>query len=185
MLPILGLQEAAANALNQPIQIEPDDSNTTSSAAVGTPTMTIKHHSSLLDLLASELSIEVSQIQDFELSLYDTQPASIGGINNEFIHSPRLDNQMSCFCSTEALIESLKEGNGESLKESKNIRAIALFDNEEVGSVSTHGAESNMLASTVKRLASIQIKNGVELKNDEHRNFTAFERSISKSFLIS
>lgn len=182
MLPILGLQEAAANALNQPIQIEPDDSNATSSA-VGTPTMTIKHHSSLLDLLASELSIEVSQIQDFELSLYDTQPASIGGINNEFIHSPRLDNQMSCFCSTEALIESLKDG--ESLKESKNIRAIALFDNEEVGSVSTHGAESNMLASTVKRLASIQIKNGVELKNDEHRNFTAFERSISKSFLIS
>lgn len=89
---------------------------------------------------------------------------------------------MSCFCATKGLINSLAEAGG--LEASENIRAIALFDNEEVGSVSTHGAESNMLVSTVKRLASMEVK-GVQLKNEEHKSVTAFERSISKSFLIS
>ncbi|PWN99913.1 putative aspartyl aminopeptidase [Tilletiopsis washingtonensis] len=172
-LPILGL---ASSALNAPAA--PD----VGEQAVSTPAMTEKHHSVLLDLLAAELQVSVSQIQDFELSLYDTQPASIGGINYEFINSPRLDNQMSCFCATEALIKSVADE--KSLQGSGAIRAIALFDNEEVGSVSSHGAESNMLAALIRRLASMRIA-GIELSDNEHQHATAFERSIARSFLLS
>ncbi|KAK0523836.1 hypothetical protein OC834_005757 [Tilletia horrida] len=186
MVPILGLE--AAKALNQPVANddagkEPDSD----SAAVGSPTMKSKHHPALLDLIANELSVSVDAIQDFELSLYDVQPAAVGGLNNEFIHSPRLDNQMSCFCATEALIQSLaptSASSTEPLTTSASIRAIALFDNEEVGSVSTHGAESNMLASTVRRLASMPIE-GIQTEESEWRNATAYERAIAKSFLIS
>ena len=39
------------------------------------------------------------EMRDFELCLYDTQPSQIGGIANEFIYSPRLDNLMMSFCS--------------------------------------------------------------------------------------
>ncbi len=41
--------------------------------------------------------ILASQIRDFELSLYDVQPASLGGAFNEFIYSARLvsDNPRS------------------------------------------------------------------------------------------
>lgn len=41
-----------------------------------------------------------------------------------------------------------------------------------------------MLASTVKRLASMRVQ-GIDLANDEHASQTAFERAISNSFLLS
>jgi len=31
--------------------------------------------------------------------LADTQPSTVGGLNNEFIYSGRLDNQMSAYCA--------------------------------------------------------------------------------------
>lgn len=31
--------------------------------------------------------------------LADTQPSCVGGLNNEFIYSGRLDNQMSAYCA--------------------------------------------------------------------------------------
>ncbi|CEH15683.1 aspartyl aminopeptidase [Ceraceosorus bombacis] len=175
MVPILGLADKAKEALNAPATTDED-------GITGEPRMQEKHHSMLLELLAGELGVQVEQIQDFELSLYDTQKATIGGLNDEFIHAARLDNQMSCFCATTALIEATRGG---SLSNSSSIQAIALFDNEEVGSVSTHGAESNMLSSTVRRLGSMSILGLESIKNDDHLHPTNYERSISKSFLIS
>lgn len=51
------------------------------------------------------LQVSPSEVHDFELCLYDTQPSAIGGIFDEFIASPRLDNLMMSFCSTRALID--------------------------------------------------------------------------------
>ena len=58
----------------------------------------------LLKLIASKLNIDVKDIADFELNLFDTQPASLGGINSEFLYSARLDNLATCFVAIEALI---------------------------------------------------------------------------------
>ncbi|PWY97417.1 hypothetical protein BCV70DRAFT_233825 [Testicularia cyperi] len=178
-VPILGL---ATEQLNKRAEAWAEVAKSTPQA-VGSPIMADKHHSVLLELLASQLGVGVEQIQDFELSLYDTQPASIGGINNEFIHSPRLDNQMSCFCATEALIASLEgQAGAAALASSSSIRAIALFDNEEVGSVSSHGAESNMLPALIERLVSLPIttsSSGAAAPNN------LYEQSIARSFLLS
>lgn len=171
--PILGLTNKAAEALNAKVKTE--------DLATGSPFMREKHHSVLLEVVAAELQCEVDSIQDFELSLADTQSATIGGINNEFIHAPRLDNQMTCFCATTAIINA-HSSSATSLDSSSSIRAIALFDNEEVGSVSTHGADSNLLASLVKRLSSIKI---MSASTTEVGTGTVYERSIAKSFLIS
>jgi aspartyl aminopeptidase len=66
-----------------------------------------KHHTLLLELIKEKLQFsDLSEIYDNELCLVDTQPAQLGGALNEFIFGARLDNQVSAYCSTQALINS-------------------------------------------------------------------------------
>ncbi len=95
--------------------------------------------------------------------LYDTQPSCLGGINNEFIFSPRMDNLFSSYCAVEALAETPINGDG-------NVNCIALFNHEEVGSVSSTGAESSLIPSLIHRLSPTP---------------SAHAESVAKSFLIS
>jgi aspartyl aminopeptidase len=53
-----------------------------------------------------------------------------------------------------------------------------LFDNEEIGSTTAHGANSNLLPSTLKRLTAMKI-------GSDNISATAFEESLHKSYLIS
>ena len=64
-----------------------------------------RHAPELLRLLGSELECAPSAIQDFELLLVDCQPSQIWGLNNEFLSSPRLDNQVHCFTALRALLD--------------------------------------------------------------------------------
>merc|ERR1719228_1175370 len=57
-------------------------------------TLDPRHCPSLLTLLGSELGVAPDRIQDLELSLCDTQPGAIWGLNQHFLSSPRLDNQV-------------------------------------------------------------------------------------------
>lgn len=95
----------------------------------------------------------------------------MGGIYDEFIYSARLDNLGMTYCSLMALIES------KNIQEDKNIRLISLFDNEEIGSTSAHGANSNLLPSTLERIVA-SIKPSVNTK-------LALEKAIHKSMLVS
>ena len=126
-----------------------------------------KHHPAFLSLIAAELKVSVDQIRDFELCLYDTQAPALGGLNDEFVFSARLDNLGMSFCSIKALI------NAQGLEQDENIRMIALFDNEEVGSVSTAGADGNLLLSAIKRLSELDIGSGVSGKVSERAYFRA------------
>ncbi|RUP49756.1 peptidase M18 [Jimgerdemannia flammicorona] len=131
------------------------------------------HHPVLIKILAEKLQVEPSKIKDFELCLYDTQDSVIGGACNEFIFSPRLDNLEMSFCSVTALINTSND-----LALEPNIRLIALFDNEEVGSNTAHGANSNLLPATLRRLTATHIGNA-------EPSATAFEEALHKSYLIS
>lgn len=96
MTPILGLVQRELNGTGAEkvdvVAAKEDDSD---SASAMEATMSTKHHPTLVRLIANELDVQPEDIHDFELSLYDTQPACVGGIENEFIFSPRLDNQMT------------------------------------------------------------------------------------------
>lgn len=103
-----------------------------------------RHNESLMQLVAEELSVEVKQIEDFELLLCDYQNATLGGIHEEFVFAPRQDNLTSCYAAAHALIGSKPAANGASL--------ISLFDHEEIGSVSAQGADSSFLPDILNRL---------------------------------
>jgi hypothetical protein len=59
-----------------------------------------------LELLADECQCQPDQIINFDLILADTQPSTIGGLNNEFIYSGRLDNQMSAYCAIQVKLKN-------------------------------------------------------------------------------
>ncbi|GJJ07206.1 hypothetical protein Clacol_001406 [Clathrus columnatus] len=121
------------------------------------------HHPAFLAAISDQLSVSPELISDMELSLYDTQPSVIGGINNDFIFSPRLDNQLSSYCAVEAMATS-------SHTSSENVNCIALFNHEEVGSGSSSGAAGSLIPYLLQRLSP---------HAEDHA------RSVAKSFLIS
>jgi len=132
------------------------------------------HHPLFLDLLAKELGVEASAIQTFDLNLCDTQPGAIGGGLDEYIFSPRLDNLCMSFCSLQALIDS---ASSPAFNEETNVNTIMLFDNEEVGSATAHGAESPLLLDLVNRVTSMD--------DPKHVARGLVDLAIRRSFLIS
>jgi aspartyl aminopeptidase len=88
----------------------------------------------LLQLLASELEIPIEDIVDFELSLFDIQKASLGGVHSEFVHSARLDNLASCFIAIQALADCAQQD--DFMKNDQDISMVVLYDHEEIGSTS-------------------------------------------------
>lgn len=132
----------------------------------------LRHNQSLIELIAKEVNVLPSQIEDFELLLFDHQKSTIGGLNDEFIFSPRLDNLTSCFTATVGLIEST-----EFLANQKSISLISLFDHEEIGSVSAQGADSTFLPDIIQRLTKTDF--GGSLNRDY------FHETMAKSFLLS
>lgn len=100
------------------------------------------------------------RILDFELSLYDTQPPALFGLEQAFLASARLDNLVSCHACTWALLEA---GGGPTA-------VMVLNDHEEVGSQSAIGAQGPFLTQVLERI----------LPDPEARS-----RALARSVLVS
>ena len=117
------------------------------------------------NILAKELGIEAEAILAKDLYLVNRQKAAIIGFDNELISSGRLDDLECVYTSLRGFVEA----------ENKNhINVLAVFDNEEVGSVTKQGAMSTFLASTLDRVNTALGKSKEE-----------YYRAIAKSILIS
>jgi len=123
----------------------------------------------LLQLLAEELGCAADDIADFDLNLCDVQPGVIGGARGEFLFVGRLDNLASSFCALDALLSA------SGLEEEEAVRAMALFDHEEVGSESAVGAGGPVMLDTIRRVAGT-LGAGQE---------GAVERAMQRSFVVS
>ena len=116
-------------------------------------------------MLAKELGVKPEAILAKDLYLVNRQKATVIGYDNELISSGRLDDLECVYTSLLGFIEA---GNND------HINVFAVFDNEEVGSVTKQGAMSTFLVSTLNRI------NKALGKSDED-----YYRAIAKSMLIS
>ncbi|KAJ5116005.1 Aspartyl aminopeptidase [Penicillium angulare] len=168
LFPIAGL---IADQLNQTNEAPEDEYAPLKSVAQ-------RHHSNFVELVAAEAKVKPEDILDFELILFDTQKSCLGGLSEEFIFSPRLDNLNSSYCATAALTESAPTE--QSLENEEAIRLIALFDHEEIGSRTAQGADSNILPSIIRRLSVLP-----STTSSSEDVSTAYEQTLSTSFLVS
>ena len=99
---------------------------------------------SFRDILQQQFLTDQDQVMDFELCLFDTQPAAMVGLEKEFLASGRLDNLLSCFVATQALIKA----------DGTQTCIMACNDHEEVGSVSAVGADGPFLESVIAKIAA-------------------------------
>lgn len=186
LFPIAGLIAAELNrqgkTKEEPSSLSPT-SETSSEDFSPLKSVAERHHPYIVDLIAKEVAVSSSDIADFEMILYDTHKSCIGGLNDELIFSARLDNLEMSYCSTIGLINSLASRS--SLQDEHCIRLISLFDHEEIGSMTAQGADSNLLPAILRRLSVLQSTEMRQSAQDPHWTATAYEQTLSSSFLIS
>ncbi|MFK0571676.1 M18 family aminopeptidase [Endozoicomonas sp.] len=104
---------------------------------------------------------DCQEVMEYDLSFYDTQSAAVIGLKNNFIASARLDNLLSCYVGLESLLNH---------KGSDTTALLVCNDHEEVGSVSTTGAQGPFLKSVLERI---------------YGTGESLTRAMSRSMLIS
>ncbi|TCK19430.1 aspartyl aminopeptidase [Thiogranum longum] len=88
--------------------------------------------------------LDIEEVLEFELSLYDCQPPAQIGLNGDFLAAARLDNLLSCYIGLRALLDS----------DNSRSKLLVCNDHEEVGSTSACGADGPFLKSVLQRLCS-------------------------------
>lgn len=126
------------------------------------PTSDKSKKPSFNDILLQKIKDETDAIEvlDYELSFYDVQEPAYVGLHQDFIAAARLDNLLSCFTGLMSMTETGNPGS----------KLLVCTDHEEVGSVSSSGAQGNFLQAVLERIAG------------NHENYV---RMIDKSMMVS
>ncbi len=97
----------------------------------------------LMKELADAAEVKPEEILSHDLFLYSRQPGSVWGADDAFFSCGRIDDlECAWGCMRAFLQEEPRE----------NIAVCAVFDNEEVGSLSRQGADSTFLYDTLTRV---------------------------------
>ncbi|MCL2396907.1 MAG: M18 family aminopeptidase [Defluviitaleaceae bacterium] len=97
----------------------------------------------LINLLTAELGCDANDILDFDLMLYEHQKGQLIGENEEFISSSRLDDLWMVHAGLDAIVNSVPAA---------YTKMLYCPDNEEIGSLTPHGAQSVFLKTLIDRI---------------------------------
>ncbi|KAI0009581.1 aminopeptidase-like protein [Xylariaceae sp. FL0662B] len=128
----------------------------------------------LVRLISKQLGIkDYSQIVNWELELFDLQPATVGGMDKEFIFAGRIDDKLCSWGAFQGLLAS------EANDDDGTIKMVALFDDEEIGSLLRQGAKGNFLPLIIERT--------VESLCGDNKTFGpgVIGQTYARSFLVS
>jgi aspartyl aminopeptidase len=119
---------------------------------------------SFADWLCAQLGVQ--SVVAWELGLHDLHVPTIGGIDDEFIFAPRLDNLACCQTITQAFIGS---------QAAPHTQVMALFDHEEIGSRSYRGAMGPLLKDLLSRIE----------RDHERKAEGGMQRASANSWMVS
>ncbi|MBN1056587.1 M18 family aminopeptidase [Clostridium botulinum] len=119
----------------------------------------------LLKLIAESLNVKEKEIVDFDLFVYEYEKGCLFGMNEEFISAGRLDDLWMVYAGLVALLQS---------KSNKATKVLVALDNEEIGSLTSQGANSSLLENILERIT-------LALGKDRED----FKRALSNSVMIS
>lgn len=118
-----------------------------------------------MQLIADEAGVQVEDILDTDLFLYDRMKGTTLGLHGEFIASGRLDDLQCAFASLKGFLAA---------EPKQSIAVHCVYDNEEVGSGTKQGAASTFLKDTLQRISRVM-----------GRSEEQYLMSIASSFMIS
>jgi len=98
---------------------------------------------SLYAYVAERAGVAPADLLSADLMTHDLAPSRLIGADADLVSAPRLDNQGTCYSGLEALLAA---------EPGAYLPVLALFDHEEVGSTSGHGAQSDFLPATLERI---------------------------------
>jgi aspartyl aminopeptidase len=98
---------------------------------------------SFVGFVAEQAGVAPGEVLAADLMTHDLTPSSVIGADASLLSAPRLDNQASCYAGLEALLAATPRD---------FVPVLVLFDHEEVGSSSDHGAQSDLLGTVLERI---------------------------------
>ncbi len=104
---------------------------------------------SFIGFLAGEAGVDADAVLGWELMTHDLAPSAVVGADSSLVSAPRLDNQGTCYAGVRALLAAVADP-GDCTP------VLALFDHEEVGSMSDRGAFSDLLNSVLERIVLLR-----------------------------
>jgi aspartyl aminopeptidase len=102
-----------------------------------------KEPESFVAYVAQRAGVAPTNVLAADLMTHDLTPSTVVGADASLLSAPRLDNQASCYAGMEALLAAEPRG---------FLPVLVLFDHEEVGSSSDHGAQSDLLGTVLERI---------------------------------
>ena len=119
----------------------------------------------LKKLVAENAGVAPEDILSWDLYLYSRAQGTVFGAEKEFLAAPRLDDLECVFAATKAFLAG---------ENRENVTVLALFDNEETGSLTRQGADSPFLSEVLERISLSCGKS-----REEHL------RAIASGFMLS
>lgn len=119
----------------------------------------------LYDFIAKEINIKKEDILSSDLYLTNLDRGRFIGLNEEFILAPQIDDLECAYGILQAFLNSTPKN---------TINLCVLFDDEEIGSSTTQGADGTMLDVVMRRIATSLSKTEEE-----------YYQMLAHSFMVS
>ncbi|WP_277370962.1 M18 family aminopeptidase [Rhodococcus rhodochrous] len=107
---------------------------------------------SFIAWVAEQHGIDPGAVLGWELMTHDLAPSAVVGPGRDLVSAPRLDNQGTCYAGLHALLDAAEHV----AAHGGPMPLLALFDHEEVGSMSDRGAFSELLNTVLERIVLLR-----------------------------